>query len=175
MKKFNKKAASFILYCCTIIIISSFWHIEVRAHIANGWVLSNPSNVKYNISTFVGPYTSETITYVEKWETYCSEIGISSASSNENIYFYGDFNVDNGTYAICLHHNDNYHVITYYYAFTKATASERQETIVHEVGHALGLAHCQSDKESISVMRATGFNNKAYPLSDDIAGISAIY
>ena len=46
---------------------------------------------------------------------------------------------------------------------------------MHEVGHALGLSHTQASNNSISVMRETGFNGKAYPLSDDIAGISAIY
>ena len=51
----------------------------------------------------------------------------------------------------------------------------RYETIVHEVGHCLGLSHCQYIKNSISVMREYGFNNKAYPLSDDIQGISYIY
>lgn len=100
---------------------------------------------------------------------------MSQVTSNQNIYFYGDLNVDNGTYATCYHNSNDSHTITYYNAFTKATSVERNETIVHEVGHALGLAHCQAGDESISVMRATGFNYKAYPLSDDISGISAIY
>ncbi|WP_425757484.1 matrixin family metalloprotease [Ihubacter sp. rT4E-8] len=43
------------------------------------------------------------------------------------------------------------------------------------MGHALGLDHCQTSKNSISVMRAVGFNDKAYPLSDDIAGIKKLY
>ena len=43
------------------------------------------------------------------------------------------------------------------------------------MGHALGLDHTKTINESISVMRALGFNNKAYPLNDDILGIRAKY
>lgn len=41
------------------------------------------------------------------------------------------------------------------------------------MGHALGLDHTQTINESIS--RDIGFNNKAYPLNDDILGIRAKY
>ncbi|UAT33112.1 hypothetical protein K7T73_21820 (plasmid) [Bacillus badius] len=57
----------------------------------------------------------------------------------------------------------------------KLGSSDKKETVVHEVGHELGLAHTQQEKNSISVMRAKGFNGKPYPLSDDKAGISAKY
>ena len=80
-----------------------------------------------------------------------------------------------GAYAVTTHHNDNYHSITFYNLFANATEAEKHEVIAHEAGNALGLAHCQKSKNSISVMRDTGFNGKAYPLSDDISGIAAIY
>ena len=51
----------------------------------------------------------------------------------------------------------------------------KRETVVQEVGHALGLAHCQEEKNGVSVMRRLGFNGKAKPLSDDIAGIRELY
>lgn len=50
-----------------------------------------------------------------------------------------------------------------------------KETAVHEFGHTIGLDHTQKSNESKSVMRAKGFNDKAYPLSDDKAGLNYIY
>ena len=73
------------------------------------------------------------------------------------------------------HYGNNSHTITFHASFQNKSNAQKQETIVHEVGHALGLAHCQSAKNTISVMRASGFNNKAYPLSDDYQGIGYIY
>ena len=65
--------------------------------------------------------------------------------------------------------------LTYYKTFKNASSIVQQETVVHEFGHALGLGHTQTSNESKSVMRALGFNKKAYPLSDDINGIKAKY
>ena len=145
-----------------------------EAYKYTGFKMSDPSNVKYMISTTVAMYSADTMTYTKKWESKCSEIGFSVVNSNENIYFYGDYNVNNGMYADTIARNDSA-VITYRKRFLELDSSQQRETIVHEVGHALGLDHCQSSKNSISVMRANGFNGKAYPLSDDIAGISALY
>ena len=71
--------------------------------------------------------------------------------------------------------NPEWKTITLYKMFLDLNTVQKQETIVHEFGHAFGLDHCQFLKQSKSVMRATGFNKKAYPLSDDIAGIAALY
>ncbi|WP_418301115.1 hypothetical protein [Lysinibacillus fusiformis] len=54
-------------------------------------------------------------------------------------------------------------------------STQRTETIVHEVGHEAGLAHTQEKNDEIAVMRRLGFNNKAYPLKDDKAGIAKKY
>lgn len=58
---------------------------------------------------------------------------------------------------------------------TELNSTKRKETAVHEVGHALGLAHTQKKNDSKSVMRQYGFNNKDKPLSDDYAGLNKIY
>ena len=168
----RKKLISMLMFLVFMVNVCT---IKTEAYVLNGYVLSNPSNVKYKISSSVGQYSSTVSTYAKKWATYCDEINMVNVSSNENIYFYGELNVDNGTFAITSHKSNNYHSITLYKAFADASVSNRQETIVHEVGHALGLAHCESKNVGKSVMRATGFNGRAYPLSDDIKGISAIY
>lgn len=42
-------------------------------------------------------------------------------------------------------------------------------------GYTLSLSHTQSKNNSVSVMRALNFNQKAYPLADDKKGINAKY
>ena len=148
---------------------------EYNRYEYNGYKFSNPVNVKYKISSSIGQYTSIIMKYTETWEEKCDKIGVSNTSTGENIYFYGNLTVDNGTYATSIHNSNNYCVIRFYKEFANTTSIRRNETIVHEVGHALGLNHCPSNKEDMSVMRATGFNNKAYPLSYDVSAIDNLY
>lgn len=160
-------------FICSFLLVF-YGGTQAQAYVRNGYVLSNPGNVKYGISNTAGTYTSIITTYASKWDSYCPEISMSMGTA-ENIYFYGDLSVINGTYAVTYHSSNDSHVITLYASFTTATSAQKNETIVHEVGHALGLAHCQESKNEKSVMRESGFNGKAYPLSDDKEGISAIY
>ncbi|WP_121604766.1 matrixin family metalloprotease [Virgibacillus sp. Bac332] len=67
------------------------------------------------------------------------------------------------------------HIMVYKKWKNISSYTQRKEVIVHEVGHEAGLAHTQKSNNSISVMRQYGFNNKAYPLSDDKAGLRAKY
>lgn len=148
--------------------------IKANAYVLIGYVCPNPSNITYSMDASVGPFASGIGSNTEVWATYCPKLGISSLAHSGFIRFCGDLTVSNGTYAVC-HFNDSSRTITLYNDYTGASTAHRAEVIVHEVGHALGLDHCQSEKNSISVMRALGFNNKAYPLSDDIEGITALY
>ena len=147
---------------------------EANAYVKNGYKLSAPKKINFGIDASAGTYAGIIPTYTKIWGNYCSEIGFSSSAS-QVLHFEGYLTTDNDTYAVTYHSGNDSHTIIFYKSFVGATAAEKQETIVHEVGHVLGLAHCQASKNSSSVMRETGFNGKAYPLSDDISGISAIY
>ena len=158
-----------------IVLIFAFTSLPSYAYQFNGWVLSNPLNVKFKVGTSVGSYSTLVSTSANQWNA-CPEITIYKISgSGENIFFFGSYSVDNGNYAVIHHSNNNYHTITLYKAFNDGSDAVKKETVVHEVGHALGLDHCQSYLNSVSVMRATGFNGVDAPMSDDKAGIASLY
>lgn len=96
-----------------------------------------------------------------------------SISGNVNLDYvnsnYGD------AYATHRNGSSTLSNITFYKSWKGLSKTKRRETAVHEVGHALGLGHTQTKNDRISVMRQFGFNNKDYPLSDDLKGINAIY
>ena len=114
-------------------------------------------------------------TCTKKWEA-CPEIKVRAVEGEHNIYFYARYDMDSDAYAIAHHYSNDSHTVTLYKRFhQKLSNVEQQETVVHEVGHCLGLAHCEEENNTISVMREKGFNNKPYPLSDDKQGIAAKY
>ena len=171
--KRNKKIKRF----STIIIVLLFVYTSLPsfAYQFNGWVLSNPLNVKFKVGASVGSYSNLVSTSANQWNS-CPEITIyKTTGSGENIFFVGSYSVNTGNYAVTYHSSNNYHTITLYKDFKDSNDSIRKETVVHEVGHALGLAHCQSYLNSVSVMRETGFNGVNGPMSDDKAGIASLY
>ncbi len=174
MRRIGKKL---VLMLLTSVLIMNVISDKVSAYQFTGLKLSDPKHVKIYIASNVSSYNI--LTYAKKWDTYCSEIGISttSASSSSNIAYHAAKTTDNGTYGVTYPNGDQ-NVIIFYKSFfsSDTTDSQRYETIVHETGHALGLDHpSTSTDQSKAVMRAYGFNGKAYPLSDDIAGISKLY
>lgn len=150
--------------------------VAANAYVFNGYKMSNPQNVKMYTSPSVSAYTQLVQNYAKRWND-CSEISLNTAGNtgDYNIKFCGEYNIDNQTYGVTAHKSNNSHIITFYNSFAQAEVTIKRETVVHEVGHALGLAHCQEEKNGVSVMRRLGFNGKAKPLSDDIAGIRELY
>ncbi len=149
--------------------------VSIQAYRFNDWTLTNPQDVKFLISTTVGSYSTMVTTCTKKWEA-CPEIKVRAVEGEHNIYFYARYDMDSGAYAIARHYSNDSHTVTLYRRFHQELSNvEQQETVVHEVGHCLGLAHCEEENNTISVMREKGFNNKPYPLSDDKQGIAAKY
>ena len=167
-----KKVIGVVLLLCLLIVNSGVYY----AYVKTGWAFSNPSNIAFEVSTTLGPYAGIMNTYAQAWEGEYGEVElVFNYDTVDNIYMYGDLSYDNGNYAVTYPSTNDHYTITYYYSFYCATTLERYEVIVHEVGHTLGLAHCQTSRDSYSVMREQGFNGKAYPLEDDIDGIIDIY
>ncbi len=168
----NPKRALLVFVASVLLsVLSSF---RSQAYVLTNYPVNNPSDVKVKIGSTVSNFYNTISTYTQVWENYCAEIGVSIVSSGEDSYFFGDFSIYNDTYAITNHTTKN---VTLYglFASSNTTNLERYEVIAHEMGHVLGLSHCQAAYNSISVMRATGFNGYPRPLADDIAGISALY
>lgn len=148
----------------------------VHAYVFNGYPYSSVGNLSfYAASDSSYDFTSMMDTYTKKWNgiagiSWSKTSSPSSCDLHQSVY-----NSDNGTYGVCTYVSKSYKKIVYYKSFLGTTTTRKQETIVHEVGHSLGLSHTQSSNESNSVMRALGFNDKPYPLSDDKNGLNALY
>jgi hypothetical protein len=143
-----------------------------KAYVTNSKRIYNPTDGLYFYTDF-GSDNSLVKSGITAWNV-CPEIEFT-----EEVTLAGG--TDIAIEYVDLDYNDSYGTsygsgnIAIYKPWKSLSNTRKKETIVHEVGHELGLAHCQSSKESISVMRATGFNDKAYPLSDDKEGISYLY
>lgn len=158
--------AIFIICNLSVSIISSSQKVE--AYVLNNQYV--PISADYSIT---GSYGSDMVAGTNSWNYSGRKVALIQGSGL-NIKE-GVSNTDNGTYGVTYYLTQRMSTITYYSAWLNTTALKRLETVTHEVGHALGLSHTQSANNTISVMRATGFNGKAYPLSDDKSGMEAKY
>ncbi|MBQ8519123.1 MAG: matrixin family metalloprotease [Agathobacter sp.] len=171
MRKYVKKIGIGIVVCCLF-----FNTVTYSAYMKNGFHLSNPGNIVYMISNTIAQYTTMLREYTEVWEGEYGEAElVFNQGVYDNIYLYGDLTIETGKYAVTYCTVNDRNTITFYKMFNNASNSIKYEVITHEVGHALGLAHCQDNRVNYSVMRATGFNGKPWPLEDDIDGIIDIY
>lgn len=170
----RKKVMSTVLL---LMLFSVFEAIRADAYALNSYPF--PNSIKSNIYNYVdgglANICSLVSTYTGKWNGL-SGINIITTSSSTYANITQSYSSEsNGTYGVTYYKSASKKEIVYYKSFYNASTSVKYETIVHEVGHTLGLSHTQSANADIAVMRATGFNGKAYPLSDDKSGIAAIY
>ena len=169
----RKKIINFTIILIIITILTT--EVKTLAYTYTGYVFSNPLSITYYITGSVGAYSTLVSGKCTAWNSL-SEINITvSNSTSANIMLYADYTYDNGTYAVTTPYSNSLYNITIYKAFVNLNTTRAQETVVHEIGHTLGLDHCEPVNNSISVMREYGFNDAPYPLSDDIAGIQNLY
>lgn len=167
--KFLKAGIALLLAwaCCMAPICSHAFVFNYRA-------FDEQHDIRVSVSTTASQFRNRFMSALDSWESICSYITISD-TQGDNIYLYSDTGVDNDAYAVCYYVDDETNNIVLYRPFTRLSVLQQDETIVHEIGHAMGLDHCQEEKNEISVMRRLGFNSKPYPLADDIEGINILY
>ena len=170
MKLFERKYILSILLL--LVFIFSVILQPAYAYVTNGYHISTPSSVGIYCNN--ATYSNTIYTYAKKWNQ-CSELHLYESSTSVAKIHASVSSTSNGYYAITYNYGNDNHSIVFYALWQTSSDSIKNETVVHEFGHALGLAHTQSSNDNISVMRQYGFNNKAYPLLDDKNGISFIY
>ncbi|HHQ0159079.1 TPA: matrixin family metalloprotease, partial [Listeria innocua] len=151
--------------------------VKGSAYVLNKQKMTNPKSINYfNDSSIIKEKLDSYMAYATKWNYSGSQVKVSRSIGAVGVEIKNSYsNKNSGTYATTYYTTKQSARIIYYKSFKNTSAANKRETVVHEVGHTIGLSHTQSKNNSVSVMRALNFNQKAYPLADDKKGINAKY
>ena len=164
---------SLLFFCCLVLAMIITYPTNSKAYVLNNQnVCYNPQYTNLSSANAYLPHLKN----AEKWTYTGGKVFLSEYTGSGTVNIYQGFvDTDNGTYGVCYYNTSRESDIRYYRLFKNASPAVRNETVVHEVGHAIGLRHTQTVNDANAVMREFGFNNIAAPLSDDKAGINAKY
>lgn len=171
--RYKRKLIIIVIIMITISTFATTGIASAYKLSGSSWYYTMPKNIHVLIPSNYIKYKDD----INTWANKTGKVKFYWGSNGANkMTIMDNTKVDNGTYAVTYLHSKNFKTIITYKSFFKTTQIRKNETIVHEVGHALGLDHIPAaQKQNTSVMRAKGFNGKAYPLADDINGIKKIY
>lgn len=160
-----------------IVLLAAFsFPNSSSAYVKNGSKISHPKSAIYWVQGTFSNYglRSEVVRGVTAWNPSSDIQFVKSTTvpggADVKIEYVDKYSGD--TYGVF---RGSGNVTLYKKWRVELSSIDRKETAVHEVGHALGLAHTQKSNDSISVMRQYGFNHKDTPLSDDWSGLHSVY
>ncbi|MBC1722229.1 matrixin family metalloprotease [Listeria seeligeri] len=172
----GKRKSTIILF--TVLSICVLLNpVKGEAYVLNSQKMTSPKSITYfNNSSIIKEKLDSYMTYATKWNYSGSQVKVGKSIGAVGVEIKNSYdNRNTGAYATTYYTSKHSAKIVYYRAFKNTSATNKRETVVHEVGHTIGLSHTQSKNNSSSVMRKTKFNGKAYPLSDDKKGVNAKY
>ena len=145
---------------------------SANAYVTNNYKKYPPKQITIFYKDGVNGNLSLVRSAASAWNYSGSPVYLSTTTDSASAKIKVSYsNIDSGSFATAY----NGYSIVFYSDFNALNSTQKKETAVHEFGHTIGLGHTQSYNDTISVMRAYGFNNKPYPLSDDKAGLNYIY
>lgn len=163
-----------------VVILLINQSIISHAYEKTGYKFSKPGAIKFFISSNASSYNTLFVNTIPTWGSYANNVYLKKVnySTDANIIIYYDAKNIN-SYGTTQPSDTNHYKIYFHKPFSELSDIRKKEVVIHEVGHALGLAHTQPANYSWSVMwdgqNGAHFHNVAYPLGDDVTGVNNIY